>query len=292
MSRNIVLAVNWTRPAAVTAANKLATLLSAATIDCYAVNESETIPVGEYQIVSEDQLPPIEAILVIGGDGTILRSAELARKFDVPLLGINHGHVGFLAEAESSEIEVIAQRIIQREWQTENRLTLQVKVFFEDKELWQSWALNEISIEKASTSRIVELVTAVDDRPVSRYAGDGVIVATPTGSTAYAFSAGGPVVWPNVSAVVLVPLSAHSLFARPLVISPTSSVTIDLISEASAWADSRRGGDIPAGARIVIEQSSQPIKLMRLDDAPFTDRLVAKFSLPTSGWRGNIIDHN
>lgn len=292
MSRNIVLAVNWTRPAAVNAANKLATLLSAAKIDCYAVNESETIPVGEYQIVTEDQLPAIEAILVIGGDGTILRSAELARKFDVPLLGINHGHVGFLAEAESSEIEIISQRIIQKEWQIENRLTLQVKVFFEDRELWRSWALNEISIEKASTSRIVELVTAVDDRPVSRYAGDGVIVATPTGSTAYAFSAGGPVVWPNVSAVVLVPLSAHSLFARPLVISPTSSVTIDLISEASAWADSRRGGDIPAGARIVIEQSSQPIKLMRLNDAPFTDRLVAKFSLPTSGWRGNITDHN
>lgn len=286
MSRNVALAVNWDRPDAVVAAKSLVDLLSASGINCIVVAEPNIPAIPNCHILPESELPRLECILVIGGDGTILRSAELARKLDLPLLGINHGHVGFLAESESSELKAIAAAIIAGGWHTETRLTLEVVVSYQDRELWRSWALNEVSIEKATSSRIVELVTAVDDRPVSRYAGDGVIVATPTGSTAYAFSAGGPIVWPSVEAVVLVPLSAHALFARPLVVSPQSVVVIDLISEASAWADSRRGGDLPAGARVTIYRSEKPIRMVRLSSAPFTDRLVAKFNLPTSGWRG------
>lgn len=286
MSRDVALAVNWNRPDAVVAAKSLVDLLSASGINCIVVAEPNIPAIPNCQILPEAELPNLECILVIGGDGTILRSAELARKLDLPLLGINHGHVGFLAESESSELEAIAAAIIVGGWHTETRLTLEVVVSYQDRELWRSWALNEVSIEKATSSRIVELVTAVDDRPVSRYAGDGVIVATPTGSTAYAFSAGGPIVWPSVEAVVLVPLSAHALFTRPLVVSPQSVVVIDLISEASAWADSRRGGDLPAGARVTIYRSEKPIRMVRLSSAPFTDRLVAKFNLPTSGWRG------
>lgn len=286
MSRNVAIAVNWDRSDAVAAASELIDLLHSGGINCITNVEPNIPAIPNLQIKAENELPNLECILVIGGDGTILRSAELARKLNLPLLGINHGHVGFLAESESSELAIIATAIINGGWHTETRLTLEVVVSHQDKELWRSWALNEISIEKASTSRIVELITAVDDRPVSRYAGDGVIVATPTGSTAYAFSAGGPIVWPSVDAVVLVPLSAHALFARPLVLSPQSVVVIDLISEASAWADSRRGGDLPAGARITIFRSEKPIRMIRLSSAPFTDRLVAKFNLPTSGWRG------
>ena len=286
MSRNIALSVNWSRPAAVSAAVQLCGLLKQEGIECYAVSETETVAIKNCNIVAESDLPELEAVIVIGGDGTILRSAELARQFDLPLLGINHGHVGFLAEAESGDIPEIAQAIANRKWSIEERITLDVSVIHEGMEIWSSWGLNEISIEKASNARITELITAIDDHPVSRYAGDGVIVATPTGSTAYAFSAGGPVVWPSVNAVVLVPLSAHSLFSRPLVVSPESKIVIDLITTASVWADSRRGGDIPAGARIIVSRSKQSIKFLKLTVAPFTDRLVKKFDLPTSGWRG------
>lgn len=284
--RSIALSVNWTRPAAVAAAAQLCDLLAAKGVWVFAVSESDAPSIANCKFVTESDLPALEAVIVIGGDGTILRSAELARKFDLPLLGINHGHVGFLAEAEAIELASIAESIANRSWWIEERLTLEVSVIHDGSEVWRSWGLNEISIEKATHARIAELITAVDDHPLSRYAGDGVIVATPTGSTAYAFSAGGPVVWPSVNAVVLVPLSAHSLFARPLVISPESSVVIELISPASVWADSRRGGDIPAGARILIKRSQQPIKFLKLNNAPFTDRLVKKFDLPTSGWRG------
>lgn len=287
MSRNVALDVHWGRFAAITTATKLVSLLSTAGINVIGISHPEAKSIANLNFQDASDLDTCEAILVVGGDGTILRGAEIARTQQIPLLGINLGHVGFLAEAEPNALDVVVLAIVNRSWVLDPRLSLEVKVEFNNEIIWTSWALNEISIEKAAEERIVELVTAIDDRPVSRYAGDGVVVATPTGSTAYAFSAGGPIVWPNVAAFVLVPLSAHALFARPLVISPDSSVQIELMSKASAWADSRRGMELPAGSRITITRSEQPVLLARMNAEPFTDRLVAKFDLPTNGWRGS-----
>jgi NAD+ kinase len=287
MSRNVALDVHWGRSAAITTATKLVSLLSTAGINVIGISHPDAKSIANLNFQDASDLDTCEAILVVGGDGTILRGAEIARTQQIPLLGINLGHVGFLAEAEPDALDVVVLAIVNRSWVLDPRLSLEVKVEFNNEIIWTSWALNEISIEKAAEERIVELVTAIDDRPVSRYAGDGVVVATPTGSTAYAFSAGGPIVWPNVAAFVLVPLSAHALFARPLVISPDSSVQIELMSKASAWADSRRGMELPAGSRITITRSKQPVLLARMNAEPFTDRLVAKFDLPTNGWRGS-----
>jgi NAD+ kinase len=287
MSRNVALDVHWGRFAAITTATKLVSLLSTAGINVIGISHPDAKSIANLNFQDASDLDTCEAILVVGGDGTILRGAEIARTQQIPLLGINLGHVGFLAEAEPDALDVVVLAIVNRSWVLDPRLSLEVKVEFNNEIIWTSWALNEISIEKAAEERIVELVTAIDDRPVSRYAGDGVVVATPTGSTAYAFSAGGPIVWPNVAAFVLVPLSAHALFARPLVISPDSSVQIELMSKASAWADSRRGMELPAGSRITITRSEQPVLLARMNVEPFTDRLVAKFDLPTNGWRGS-----
>jgi NAD+ kinase len=281
------LDVHWGRFAAITTATKLVSLLSTAGINVIGISHPDAKSIANLNFQDASDLDTCEAILVVGGDGTILRGAEIARTQQIPLLGINLGHVGFLAEAEPDALDVVVLAIVNRSWVLDPRLSLEVKVEFNNEIIWTSWALNEISIEKAAEERIVELVTAIDDRPVSRYAGDGVVVATPTGSTAYAFSAGGPIVWPNVAAFVLVPLSAHALFARPLVISPDSSVQIELMSKASAWADSRRGMELPAGSRITITRSEQPVLLARMNAEPFTDRLVAKFDLPTNGWRGS-----
>jgi NAD+ kinase len=287
MSRNVALDVHWGRFAAITTATKLVSLLATAGINVIGISHPDAKSIANLNFQDASDLDTCEAILVVGGDGTILRGAEIARTQQIPLLGINLGHVGFLAVAEPDALDVVVLAIVNRSWVLDPRLSLEVKVEFNNEIIWTSWALNEISIEKAAEERIVELVTAIDDRPVSRYAGDGVVVATPTGSTAYAFSAGGPIVWPNVAAFVLVPLSAHALFARPLVISPDSSVQIELMSKASAWADSRRGMELPAGSRITITRSEQPVLLARMNAEPFTDRLVAKFDLPTNGWRGS-----
>jgi len=137
---------------------------------------------------------------------------------------------------------------------------------------------------------MLELTVEVDNRPLSTWACDGVVVATPTGSTAYAFSAGGPVVWPDVEALLLVPLSAHALFARPLVVGPASTLAIEVIADNEGtgvlWADGRRTTDLPRGARLEVHRSPEPVRFARLSAAPFTDRLVAKFDLSVHGWRG------
>ena len=232
----------------------------------------------------------LECAVVLGGDGTILRAAELLRGAKTPLVGINLGHVGFLAETERAGLSDAVARVIAGAYEVEDRLTLSVRVKHGGNVIFETWALNEATVEKASRSRILEVVLEVDRRPLSSFSCDGVVMATPTGSTAYSFSAGGPIVWPTVEAMVLVPMQAHALFARPLVVGPESSMAVEILarsgSEGILWCDGRRSCDLPAGARVVVTKSSVPVRLARLTPQAFTDRLVTKFDLPVDGWRG------
>ncbi|MEU6237347.1 NAD kinase [Kitasatospora sp. NPDC047058] len=235
-----------------------------------------------------------ELILVAGGDGTLLRGAELAREHGLPMLGINLGRVGFLAEAERDDLAVVVERVVDADYEVEERMTLDVIVRTNGDVLHHDWALNEASIEKASRERMLEVVTEVDGRPVSNFGCDGVVCATPTGSTAYAFSGGGPVVWPEVEALLMVPISAHALFARPLVTSPDSVLAVEVQPKTPhgvLWCDGRRSVELPAGARVEVRRGQTPVRLARLHRAPFTDRLVAKFALPVTGWRGRAGAH-
>ncbi|WP_371500159.1 NAD kinase [Kitasatospora sp. NBC_00374] len=230
-----------------------------------------------------------ELILVAGGDGTLLRGAELARESGLPMLGINLGRVGFLAEAERDDLAVVVERVVDADYEVEERMTIDVLVRTNGDVVHEDWALNEASIEKAARERMLEVVTEVDGRPVSNFGCDGVVCATPTGSTAYAFSGGGPVVWPEVEALLMVPISAHALFARPLVTSPASVLAVEVQPKTPhgvLWCDGRRSVELPAGARVEVRRGRIPVRLARLHRAPFTDRLVAKFALPVTGWRG------
>jgi NAD+ kinase len=228
-----------------------------------------------------------DLVIALGGDGTLLRAAELARPLARPLLGINLGHVGFLTEAEPSDIARTAAQIQRGDYEVENRLTLQTAIVRDGSVIDRGWALNDATIERVHRSRVLDIVVDIDDRPLSRWACDGVVAATPTGSTAYAFSAGGPVVWPSVSALLVVPISAHALFARALVISPDSRIGIELVRSGDAVlvCDGRRTYDLEQD-RVEVTRAPQPTRLVRLRTAPFTDRLVDKFQLPVQGWRG------
>lgn len=229
-----------------------------------------------------------QLVVVLGGDGTILRAAERARSAGAPILGVNLGHVGFLAEAESEEADAVVTAIVHGDWSVEERMALDVRVLVHSQVVHRTWALNEISVEKVAREHMIDLVVEIDGRPLSSWGCDGVVCSTPTGSTAYGFSAGGPVVWPEVSAILVVPLSAHALFARPLVVSPLSVVAFELQSQSHAVlaADGRRMIDVAGGSRIEVRRAEQPIRFARIVTAPFTDRLVAKFDLPVTGWRG------
>lgn len=248
------------------------------------------------EIVEEDvALRDIELVMVLGGDGSILRAAEVVRGVDTPLLGVNLGHVGFLAESERSGLTETVEAIVDGRYTVERRMALDVTVWENQKKVLHTWALNEASVEKGNREKMVEVVIEVDRRPLSTFGCDGVVMATPTGSTAYAFSAGGPVVWPEVEALLLVPLSAHALFSRPLVISPRSMMAVEVLTRTDArgvlWCDGRRTADLPPGCRIEVRRSDKPVNLARMHATPFSERLVKKFELPTAGWRGPLPGH-
>ena len=317
--RSILVVVHTGRPEGLQTARAVADRLCAAGVTMR-VLESEAHDLGcpntTVLPVSPDAAKGAEMVLVIGGDGTLLRAAELARPAGTPLLGVNVGHVGFLAETEPDVLSDAVDHILAGHYWVEPRMTIDVTVQQNGSVLATAWALNEATVEKAARERMLDLVTEVDGRPLSRWGCDGMVFATPTGSTAYAFSAGGPVVWPDVEALLLVPISAHALFAGPMVVSPESVLAAEVIgatgskggtSGAVLWCDGRRQVDLPPGARIEFRRGAQPVLLARLRHdadgdvaavglstsghgldigASFTDRLVAKFGLPVSGWRG------
>ncbi|MCM3781099.1 NAD kinase [Microbacterium hydrocarbonoxydans] len=233
----------------------------------------------------------LELAIVLGGDGTILRAAELVRGCSAPVLGINMGHVGFLAEIDRDDMDAAMRRVIDRDYDVEERLALSVRVKDAGGAVvYETFALNEATVEKGSRERMIEVVLEIDGLPLSSFGCDGMVVSTPTGSTAYNFSAGGPVIWPTVEAIAVVPLSAHALFAKPLVVSPDAAVAIEMLDGTTGsgilWCDGRRSHDLPPGARVVVRRSSRPVRLARLHTAEFTNRLVRKFQLPVAGWRG------
>jgi NAD+ kinase len=230
-----------------------------------------------------------ELVLGLGGDGTVLRAAELARNADIPVLGINLGRIGFLAEAEADAIDTVLEHVVARSYRIEDRLTLDIAVRVKGEVISRGWALNDASLEKGPRLGVLGVVLEVDGRPVSTFGCDGVLVSTPTGSTAYAFSAGGPVLWPDLEALLVVPNNAHALFARPMVTSPDASIAIEIEAEehdAVVFCDGRREMLVPAGGRLEVRRCEVSVKWARLDSAPFTDRLVRKFRLPVTGWRG------
>jgi len=293
--RRIFLLAHTGRDEAVVVARKVvAALLSHGLVVRVLADEAAELGIDAaegVEFVAEDSAADgCELAVVIGGDGTILRAAEITHESGTPLLGVNLGHVGFLAEAESEDIESTIDAIVGRRYSAEDRLTVDVDVYQGKELVTSTWALNEASVEKAARQRMLEVVVEIDGRPLSRWGCDGVVCATPTGSTAYNFSAGGPIVWPGVEALLIVPISAHALFARPMVVAPDSVLAVEVLAQTQGagvlWCDGRRTVELPPGARIEVRRGAKPVRLVRLHQAPFTDRLVAKFDLPVEGWRG------
>lgn len=279
--RTALLVIHPTRPEAVAFAKEL--ILALRALDISTITNYPGELAGSGGMGSELEC---EIAVVLGGDGTILRAAELVLGRNIPILGINLGNVGFLAEIERPSALALANSIASKDYRAESRLLLSHQVLRDAEVIATGWALNEFTIER-SHAQMVELFVQIDERPLSRWGCDGVICATPTGSTAYAFSAGGPVLWPEVEAIVVLPLAAHALFSRPMVISPESSVVIDIESkEAMISADGMRKTPLQSGDRIIIRKANVRVDILHIESAVFTDRLVAKFKLPIEGWRG------
>ena len=289
--RRMLLVAHTGRPDVDITARKVAATLAEAGIDLLAsTDESRELGLNRFEPTDDDEgaAGSVEMVLAIGGDGTLLRAAERARPLSAPILGINLGRVGFLTEVDVDHVDAALQAIVDQRYRVSSRMTVQVRVEHEGQYIAGGWALNEISVEKVTRERILDVVVEVDGHGVSAYGCDGVLCATPTGSTAYTFSAGGPVLWPGVDALLVAPSNAHALFARSLVVSPESTVTVHIDPSgpsAILVCDGRRTQEIPPGSRAHICKGEKPVTLVRLGDQTFTDRLVRKFKLPVHGWR-------
>lgn len=289
--RSVLLVSHTAREEAIKATAQVAKMLKSAGVSSVMTAENRKefeahIDVSEISLLGDPN--DVEIAVVLGGDGTILRAAEIVRGSDCPIVGVNLGHVGFLAELESHNLEIMVSAVLERNYTVEERVALDVKAFKDDHVIADTWALNEATVEKHS--RMIEVVIGVDGRPVSSFGCDGVVMATPTGSTAYAFSAGGPIVWPGVQAMLMVPIAAHALFDKPLVVGPESVLSVQIetssVSDGELWCDGRRHFDLPLGSIVEVRRSQLPVRLARIDEGVFTERLVRKFDLPVAGWRG------
>jgi NAD+ kinase len=287
--RSVLLVAHTSRGQIVLHAERAAGQLAEAGIEVRMLADEAGAVSASVQVVEADVAARgCELVLALGGDGTFLRAAELARPAGVPMLGVNLGHVGFLAETDPQGLEDAVAAVISGRYAVEERVTVDAEIIIDGVVTETAWALNEASIERTSRERMIELAVAVDQRPLLRFGCDGLLCATPTGSTAYAFSTGGPIIWPNVDALLVVPNAAHALFARPIVVSPSSVVDVDLISpghEAVLSCDGRRSLTVPACARVRMQRGALAIKVVRLGDVTFTDRLVSKFQLPVRSLR-------
>lgn len=288
--RAVLLVAHTSRRQIVTLADRTADQLTAAGIETRMLaDEAAACTSSAVTIVSaDDAAVGCELVMALGGDGTFLRAAELARPAGVPMLGVNLGHVGFLAETEPQGLDDAMAAIVDCRYSVEERVTVDAQILVDGVVTGTTWALNEASLERTSRERMIELAVAVDERPLLRFGCDGLICATPTGSTAYAFSAGGPIVWPDVEALLIVPNAAHALFSRPIVVAPSSVVDIDLVSpghEGVLSCDGRRSLAVPACARVRLRRGEPSVKVVRLWDVSFTERLVSKFQLPVRSLR-------
>ncbi|GLB64456.1 NAD kinase [Dietzia sp. NCCP-2495] len=291
--RRILLVPNVGRPEIVAKVERVVQACSSYAIAVRMLEDTGVVVDESLPVETVPDLPDAadgcELVLVLGGDGTFLRACQYATSADVPVLGVNLGHIGFLAESEVDSLSAVVEQIAHRDYRVVERMTVEATVIHGEKRLGHDWALNEVSIEKVSRQGVLQASVEIDGRPVSDYGCDGMLVSTPTGSTAYAFSAGGPIVWPELDAILVVPNNAHALFARPMVVAPTSRVAVETGVDSGPSVvvlDGRRVIDAPAGSRVEVIRGSRPVKWVRLDDSPFTDRLVTKFELPVTGWRG------
>jgi NAD+ kinase len=266
----VALIVHEGRPAAVRAAASLREDLEGSGVTC--VNDAQ----------------PADLVVTVGGDGTFLRGARIAALMDAPVIGVKVGRLGFLTEVEPTEAAALVMAALAGEASIEERLAV-VAESLEGSAFEPQWGMNEIMVEKAARHRLVRLRVTVDGVYVTTFSADGVIVATPTGSTAYSFSAGGPIVSPSVEALILTPVAPHMVFDRSLVLHATQTVVLEVVGDEAGLlsADGRATIELPVGARARIRAAEHRARFVSASSAPsFLGRVRDKFDLPEDPGEG------
>jgi NAD+ kinase len=240
------------------------------------MRQCEAVDVEARLVASPGDVGDVEALIGVGGDGTVLRAASLALDGDVPLAGINVGRVGYLAEFAVDEIGSLASGIADDGLLVVERMTAAVRHGEE-----AALAVNDVVVEKVVTQRMVEIAVAIDGHPFAGYRTDGIIVATPVGSTAYSLSSGGPVLDPTLEAFVITPVAPHSLLSRSIVVSAESKIRLDVIGDRPARinVDGRELSEVPPGDTVVVTAGDRPVRFLTLGGHPFPQAVRHQFGL-------------
>jgi NAD+ kinase len=240
--------------------------------------------IGASDTAPESSFPEdLDLVVSVGGDGTLLRAAHLGARAEAPVLGVKVGRLGFLTEVEPPQAPALLDAWLEgRDVVEEERMALIAEA---EGAPWSEpqWALNEVIVEKTARHRVIRLAAEVNQEHFMTFSADGVIVASPTGSTAYSFSARGPIVSPRLECLVMVPVSAHMVFDRPIVLAPQEQVTLEVKEEEAGLlsADGRQGLELPVGSRVRIRRADRPSRLLRRKRSEsFFSLLRDKFALP------------
>ncbi len=257
----------------------LASYLTKADLDVVVVPESPAELSGRR--VPEEEIAGVsDLIIAVGGDGTMLYTARLAREHDVPLLGINRGRLGFLADVTPDEMLQSLDKILDGEYSRESRLMLDARIETSDGGVITTAAMNDIVLQRRGTGRMIDFETSIANQYVNTHSGDGLIVATPTGSTAYALSCGGPIIEPQLDAVVVVPVCPHTLSDRPIVVPANLEIEVNLLERADTTAevaaDGHSFGALTAKDRLLIGAADKRITLIHPPGHDFYEILRSK----------------
>ena len=277
------LVVHGGRPEAVATAGRIAEQLASMGVTVAGVKDDG------WSNATVDWRPPesfgdgLGVVVALGGDGTLLRAAYLARDRGLPLLGVNLGRLGFLSEVEAGQVDDAMQRLVTGDFEVENRMTLAVSVHDAEGQLvGTSWALNDASVERTIPQRLIVFEVRVNQTVLANVPADAIILATPTGSTAYAFSAGGPIMSPLVDAILLTPVAPHSLFDRTIVVDPNESLVVRPVAGHSTCVvscDGRESIPVPPGGSVHVSRGEVPVRMARLTSFDFYQRVRDKFHL-------------
>jgi NAD+ kinase len=264
-------------PGALTTIRRLAAGLN------YSVQLEEELAEGADQRLGSPS--DVDALLTLGGDGTLLRGARFLKGHEVPILGVNMGHLGFLTCCPADQLETSLMRFARKDYVVESRIMIRVTLTDKSRRERGSWlALNDVAIHKGGFARVVPLRVSVDDELIASYSADGVVIATPTGSTAYSLSAGGPVVVPTLGTIIVTPISPHTLAIRSVVVAATSRVTVQADGapeELMITVDGQTGSSFGVGDIVSVQRANETMKIVRFPGSSFFATLREKL-----GWGG------
>jgi NAD+ kinase len=287
--KRIGIIAKQNKPEAVQVVKELVGWLKDRTVECFV--EPEMAQAVSHASLDKDEMPQaVDMVVVLGGDGTLLAAARALQKNRIPLLGVNLGGLGFLTEITLDELYPMLEAILRGDFKTDERMLLDVRIWRKEKVIDEFTVLNDVVINKGALARIIELETNVDDAHLTTFRADGLIISTPTGSTGYSLSAGGPIVYPSLQSIIITPICPHNLTNRPIIVPKEAAITVTLCSgdaEVFLTLDGQVGFKMKLQDKMEVKKGKGAITLIKSPSRGYFEVLRTKLM-----WGADIVSRH